>query len=229
MTIAIVCADFIRRAAKVRHRPSDDDVRPNIEGVQIEPCPGGGVLVVAANGHAIIVLRDVEWYADGPVLITPSNRMLAACVERLSDTGTRRMVVNGKAGAVVVSDAAPSNEERRGEILGSVEKGARVRLRQDVDFVSDAVFPGWRNAVPPASAIDYAARVPHHSPLVLAPLSEALTRDDGTANAATFASKDRNGPVFVIPWLSNIDGFGVIMPLYVPDHLRQPLPTWWTQ
>ncbi|MDR1196555.1 MAG: hypothetical protein LBL00_08805 [Endomicrobium sp.] len=55
--------DILKRFCSV------DENRPNLQGVFVEPCDGGGLFAVASNGRVMGIFYDPAGYADGKYII----------------------------------------------------------------------------------------------------------------------------------------------------------------
>lgn len=66
------------------------DVRHRLHGVRIEPCPAGGIIVVATNGHALYAAHDHEGCCDEAITIWTDAKIKAKIGEQVifSDDGT---------------------------------------------------------------------------------------------------------------------------------------------
>lgn len=67
---------------------STDPLRPQLQGVQVEPCPAGGVYIVATDGHRLALGLDREATVEGGMLaggvILPIPK---GCLAKLKEGG----------------------------------------------------------------------------------------------------------------------------------------------
>ena len=83
------------------------DVRYYLEGIYIEPIKGGGVFMVATNGHIMIVVKDEQAHASRSFILRTRKELIAACKfnarkkAKADDTVTRLIVTNGFPYAIV--------------------------------------------------------------------------------------------------------------------------------
>jgi hypothetical protein len=59
------------------------DIRPRLHGVRIEPCPAGGIIVVATNGNALYASRDTEGCCDEAITIWTDAKIKAKLGEQV--------------------------------------------------------------------------------------------------------------------------------------------------
>lgn len=76
------------------------DIRNKLHGVRIEPCPAGGIIVAATNGHALYAARDPEGCCDEAITIWTDAKIKAKVGTWLSfqDDGTVEAPMFGKIG-----------------------------------------------------------------------------------------------------------------------------------
>jgi hypothetical protein len=116
-------ADFYRIAVAFVSTKGAHDY---LQGVHVEPCAAGGVLLVATDGHRLICIRDELGQADCSGIVKLTPEVLKLCRSKSSEE--RRCVqVDGEYASVVLGS----------DIIGT-SKGALI----------DGTFPDWRRVVP---------------------------------------------------------------------------------
>ena len=58
---------------------AEDDIRYYLAGVYVEPIEGGGVMIVATQGHAMCMWRDMSGFVERPAILAVSNKLLKVC------------------------------------------------------------------------------------------------------------------------------------------------------
>lgn len=108
---------------------SSDKTRYYLHGVQIEAHPVAGVLLVATDGHRLVVIHDVSGSIEGPSRIVKLDKtMLAACKAARNETHDRRLQIVGGQASVLVSDSP---------------------VASSYDAIIDGEFPQWRRIAKP--------------------------------------------------------------------------------
>lgn len=237
----VVSADLFRRAM---YAQSNEETRYYLNGIHIEPCAEGGVLMVGTDGHRMLVFRDVNGFVRGGnaiiKLTKPMVKALTAkpwqhpgwgSMPKTDKPRLRYLAVKGDRAAVVdfgTGEGRPT-DDAFAAILDQVDKPsilvggyqwAGVRIYGD--------FPNWRKVItePGSGGV-----IRYVNVNVLAPVVEALSDRPGQAGFRLAPTKGNpDGPVFVVPY-GKSPGFGVVMglrPLGEEDILPQPpqVPSW---
>jgi len=109
---------------------STEEVRYYLKGVHIEPHPVEGVVLVATDGHRMLVAHDPDGYCDGHILVSISGEALKAGKGKKSDGPYGRRfeaVSEDQVNVVSLTD-------------GTRECECAWRV--------DGTFPDWRRVVP---------------------------------------------------------------------------------
>lgn len=116
---------------------SDDAIRIYLGGVRIEPHPAGGALLVATDGHVLVVLHDAAGECDAPVTVKLSKPLLkVAGKEPDGRLMRRRLAIDQAAKTATVEDHHGAGDGRPASPLGSAH-----------DVIVDGTFPDWRAVV----------------------------------------------------------------------------------
>ncbi len=237
----VIDADLFLRAAAVR---AVDAFRDYLEGVRVEPCSSGGALLIATDGHRMIVLRDAAAEVTGAATICPTAFFLEACAteheydevgecippgnERPPIFMARRIRCDGhrvEVARVTRNMAEPLPPE--GDTLAACfDDPARQICSISGDGVVVDHFPEWRKVVPINP--DPGMVAGPINPEKLVGLKRALTtRHDGGLDVApdVAAADPKAAPTLVIGD-GTIDGFGVVMPLKRDKRPPARLPDW---
>jgi hypothetical protein len=100
---------------------ADSDIRYYLNGINVEPAPGGGALITATNGHRLVQVHDTEASNVEPVIMSLSK-------------ATRAFL---KRGTFVSTEF----EDKRVAVLS----GDRVPLHLQFErYEIEAKYPDWR-------------------------------------------------------------------------------------
>ena len=133
MTI-VVKADLFRLAHTAA---STELTRYYINGVYIEPAPTGGALLVATNGHRMIVIHDPEGLCTKSAIVKLPRFALAQCKTPKMFTTKRRLVINLEQDSATVEEVTPPNAL---DVIQALLTAHKV--------IIDGTFPDWRRVVP---------------------------------------------------------------------------------
>lgn len=110
---------------------SNEPTRPYLNGVQVEPHKKGGVLLVATDGHRMLVAHDPDGRTNAPAIVKVTSAVLKASAlspKALNTGKTRTLEVRGVTATV---------KDERGDVLASCG-----------DAIIDRTFPDWRRTCP---------------------------------------------------------------------------------
>lgn len=106
------------------------DPRWYLRYVRIEPCPGGGALLVATNGHRLISIRDENGVCETPFLAFGRNRsLIAECKKESIDS-----LFLTRDGMAMIAISAPD-----GPICD------RVSFLSRNPTEDESLYPDWRS------------------------------------------------------------------------------------
>lgn len=220
----VVSADLFRRTMMAQ---STEETRYYLNGVRIEPCPEGGVLLIATDGHRLLVFRDADGFiSGGSATISLSSIMARALSAKpwkhpgwglmpKADHPRRRFVaVHGDRAATVdfaLDPTAAISAEVAEAIIDQVRNPtALVGGFQWASAQIDGDYPDWRRVIGEPGEGGLVVPV---NLRVLSAVVEALSQSATETGFRLVPSRDDpEGPAFVIPYHDS-PGFGVIMPM----------------
>lgn len=184
-----------------------------IGNVRVEPCDQGcGAIILATNGHVLVVFHDIFGQCEEPVNIRKSTEMLRFKARRKGShmsERVRRIIVEHETGKVTFIETPPITEAIKS--VADVERYAVVTFYDQVHHTADK-FVNWR-AVVPADPTP-GSHIPYFNAMYLAALGGLS--EDVVVKGAQIVQKDQNGPAVV-----RVDGredfFAVVMPLWGRD------------
>lgn len=193
-----VDADLLARASLCVS--ADDEVRPALAGVHVEPERRGGVWLVSTDSRKMVVIRDHDGKCSGHVTVTVTKAVARACKSRV---GEPPRVAVLKAGSLAISTSAGSH------------------ILTAVSAIIDGIYPPWRKAIPKQIGTSIpngmAWDVEHETPL-----AKALSRE--CSGLAYYVSGGPHDALLVVG-NDSIDAFGVLMPMRtnpaIPPAYRQ--------
>lgn len=199
-----------RLVAAVAQFKATNDIRYYLNGVYVEPIPTGGAMIVATNGHALCIWRDLSGEVERPVILRISAKLQAACAgaetKRLQIIDDR-LVVTDKLGAETHVQPHEFNKEKPGswEVHGK--------------------FPDWRKVIPePEHGERVALRSAlnaHYITMVDRALSIGTSADKWGCPITVNQPTEYKGIIFLSEKAT--DFLAVIMPL---REAIAPMPEW---
>lgn len=121
---------------------SKEETRYYLIGVQIEPDPAGGIVLVATDGHKLVVCHDPNGYAERPAILSCDFKA-PALKDKRGNLG-RRVFLNGDAADIYDTGHGVDLAELH-QVPDDPESHAIDRMMfQEVD----GRFPDWRRIVP---------------------------------------------------------------------------------
>lgn len=208
-----VNADLFRRALTCA---STEATRYYLHGVQIEPCPDGGALLIATDGHVMIVLRDPDAHVTGSAIVHPTMILKSLSAKLPRGCADRFLAVRDDA-AVLVNGDGPGALDNLTAPSGAVE------AFQPAGAIIDGSFPSWRRAVPGAGGAAPAAFEDTFNADLALRLAKALC--DGKAPVLRIQGFGQGQPGLV-RGCGSIQGFGVLMPFRDPEEPLTAAPSW---
>ena len=173
---------------------STEATRYYLAGVHIEPCPMGGAIMVAIDGHRALVAHDTDGSTDGRYIVSLDKAALTACKADRREALPRRVTsTDPKAPAWVTS-----------------ADGDQTHLIKD--WLVDGTFPDWRRVLPKIDAPAFAA---FDSALLASFEDVARILSDGRSAAGrciSIVTNSANGPS-LIKFAASEAVFGVLMPM----------------
>lgn len=132
--------DYVAAASKFQ---SADETRYYLHGVYFEPSAQGGVIVVATDGQAMIVLHDPDGFASRPAIIKFQPNFVSNLKREI-----RARKKQNEAPQVEVDSVEGTTWLHTLKIAPSPDNPADLIIRHVAEI--DGSFPNWRKIVPPA-------------------------------------------------------------------------------
>jgi hypothetical protein len=184
-----------------------------INALKVEPHPDGGILLVATDGHTLMVVHDTEGTTNGEWLCALPTKIVQACAKRgrKNDIFSKPKHLHfiGEVGYVMSGEGDPRQ-------IG------QLHIETAYCKIIDAKFPDWRKAVPrkPKALnrtcvnITYLARL-----LKLTKLGDYKYQE-----GVQLFQENSRGAVIVRP-IGVPEMMVLVMPMY-DDSIAQAIPSW---
>jgi hypothetical protein len=223
------CAVSAELFLRAWHARSTEKERPQLSGVYIEPCPGGGATLTATNGGLLISIRDPNALIKGSAIVNLSDLMVRACKPKKSDIDVTERVLmidnfDGQAmPEAIVAHAFVGPEVSRDDAFDLFYSATELIIARQYgeELIVNATFPSWRGIIPHygdeagQSGACWDARV-------LRILAAALTAPGGKQTPLSWFTCDpdpTHSPLLVKPYPFNLmrydmafEGFAIVMP-----------------
>lgn len=212
---ASLCANTFRKVALAQ---STEETRYYLNGVLVEPHEDGGAILVATNGHFLIIMRDKDATVEGPasiVRIRPDILRECHKTDRISAKSKlgRKLVVRGQTARL---------EKASGNLDFGGSPDEKTIAYQWCGALIDGQFPDWRKVVP-KPATQAPAVIPSVNSDYLAAIGKALATETTAGTRLVYCGEGEFSPMLVYPLNKFVDGFGVIMPVRGDD---VSMPSW---
>lgn len=174
---------------------STDKTRYYLMGVQIEPHPDGGILLVGINGHIAGVFYDRTGYVPEPMLLDLDKPFIASLKSSKSETDGRRVTIQDNRLVTMVVDSDDKFIQKKYIKPGLIE--------------IDGTYPDWRRILP---SPDRNISVPCFNSgyiKIFQTVAKSLTR--GKAGGVKLTAGPDNGSIAVT--VVHEDFFGALMPM----------------
>lgn len=192
-----------RLVAAIYAFKAKNDIRYYLNGIYVAPIEGGGAVIVATNGHAMGMWRDITGQVERPAILRVSKDLRNACKEcethRLSIADGRLVVVGADGADVYIQ---PNDVDSPGwEVPGK--------------------FPDWLKVVPDKCQIGpMGAFQPQYAKLV----NKALLIGRGSDFASVTLRQSEKNLSILVASPDSPDFAAVIMP--VLDDGKGAYPAW---
>lgn len=195
-----------RLVAAVAQFKAEHDIRFYLNGVYVEPIEGGGAMIVATNGHAMGVWRDMTGEVERPAILRIGKRLESACI----GSDLKRLVITDDRLAVLVAQPAAAKE-----VYIQEKDGAK-----DGTWEVPGTYPIWRKVVPPQATQNLFDAL-NFNYINIARRALQIGIGDAYAHLALMQGVKSKGIAVVSR--NAPDFFGVIMPLY---EVESAYPDW---
>lgn len=215
----VVSADLFRRAMAA---VSKEETRYYLNGVFVEPCAEGGVLLVATDGHCLLVFHDEHGVArNGSGIVQLNKDMIRAMSAKrwnlpgwlgpINNSGkrTRVVAVKGQKAAVVDAVGEGADIDHDAALALAEAPNRDVGGYQWMGALIDGAFPDWRKVIQTPEPGGVVGTI---DPRKLAPVTQAIVFGGVHGFRLVPTTEGTKGPVYVVPYGKSC-GFGVIMPI----------------
>ena len=214
-----VGAPFLAAAALFVSR---DKARPYLRGVYIEPAKDGGALLVAADGHRLIALRDPNGVCEKPfICAVPDDLLTAATLEEAA-----HVHFFGNLAYVMTAEWSP-----RDKTAGPWSNPSDIN--RDCIGISpappiDGTFPDWRCVIPVKTVENPVTVFNVNGAYIFDFHSAVRIMNDGESAGLTITSVgNEKSPWLVTAETCNGPLFGLQMPVAIEGGDRPAsIPDW---
>jgi hypothetical protein len=216
-----------RLAAMVLPFVSTEETRYYLTGIQIEPHPKGGVILVATDGHRLGAVHDPEGDSNGHWICPVPDVLARACRKQTARKGgiggrAEQLHFRGRAGYVTDALLGDANPAVPGE----------YQMAQAFCPPIDGTYPDWRRAVPKWPPRGKPQLVSFNAAITAGFIASASAAGcwKGSAPISAFPGSGPSDPMLIrIDLPAAIDFIGIFMPMRcgLPDPDRETgLPAW---
>ena len=125
---------------RVRRAVGAEEVRYYLTGVYVEPAPGGGALMVATDGRAMLVARDPHGFAPAPAIVRLTMPESSPPDPSCCDDGCCALMADSYVGVRMTFDLPDEDLA-----IAAMMRGAHPWKHAIVERVKGK-FPDWRKA-----------------------------------------------------------------------------------
>lgn len=125
---------------RVRRAVGAEDTRYYLTGVYVEPATGGGALMVATDGSAMLVARDPQGFAPAPAIVRLTMPESSTPDPSCSDDGCCALIADSYVGVRMAFDLPDE-----GPAIAAMMRRAHPWKHAIVERVKGK-FPDWRKA-----------------------------------------------------------------------------------
>ena len=124
---------------RVRRAAGAEETRYYLTGVYVEPAPGGGALMVATDGRAMLVARDPQGVVPAPAIVRLTMPESSTPDASRCDDGCCALMADSYVGVRMAFDLPDE-----GPTIAAMMRGTHPWKHAIVDRVKGQ-FPDWRN------------------------------------------------------------------------------------
>jgi hypothetical protein len=192
------------------------DIRYYLNGIYVEPHPEKGVILVATDGHAMVIIHDEQGKTNGSYICALPEKIVAACSpKKLKDIYKCPQVLQfvGNAGYVMSSREADPRDISRWHIHTSYCE------------IIDGKFPDWKKSIP--RVLHPADRIEVNS-VHLNKITSAAKVSSGFSPVTVFTNGNIDSGAFVLRIDSMPELCAIVMPMRIDDRtaIQSPVPEW---
>jgi len=179
---------------------SNDECRYDINGVSIEPHTEKGVLMVATDGHRLIIIHDVDGFVKENIIVRMDKNPLSLCQKKSADKIRWTEEFNKREVEVLADGTA-----------FVCLSGKRIGIQKDA--IIDSTFPDWHEVLP--KGVHKQPTIAGYNGRYLGSFSAAAKRLTGREEII-FAAREIEP--FIINFVGTGNAFGVMMPMRIDDN-----------
>lgn len=199
---------------------SREETRYYLNGVSIEPHPDKGALLVATDGHRLLVAYDENGHCDEKIIVKLPKYALQEC---------KHKPVHGSSRIIEIEHAGTGNAK-----ISQINSGEISDVLTVYDVLIDGTFPDWRRVVPdmseePAGTIGVGFNAKYLKEF--GALGQEIEKTIPGASPAFIIQKQSGPAPTIIRWSGVRHIFGVFMPMRfdekdigVPKFIALPPP-----
>lgn len=190
---------------------SHEETRYYLNGVNVEPCPQGGVLLVATDGRRMVCIHDENGHADETAIIQLSRDALKSC--KLKKGEDRRTITVDGTTATVTAYVGNDPDEA----------GERIAISERCKV--DGTFPDYRRVVPIVSYNEHSRPGAFNGRYLgdFGKIAAGLAPYRKTETIRVMSFEPLSPALIMFPGAPN--AFGVLMPIRGVD-LTECVPEW---
>ena len=193
-----------RLVAAICQFKAERDIRYYLNGVYVEPIETGGVLIVATNGHAMGIWRDLSGKIERPAILRIGKKLEAAC----AGSDLKRLRIIDDRLAVVID---PAKDSKGTQAALSEVYVQNKHSDKPGSWEVEGKFPNWKRVIPSQASGLMLHDALHPDYVALA--EKAIRLGNGTKFIGiSFIQPNKNDGIAVIA-NGTADFFGIIMPL----------------
>lgn len=195
-----------RLVAALPQFKADNDIRYYLNGVYVEPIEGGGALIVATNGHAMGVWRDMTGEVERPAVLRIGKRLESACL----DSDYKRLVIIDDRLAVLEELPNKTAIKMATKTPITTEVYVQEKTGTKGSWEVPGTYPIWRKVVQGKAQQNLTDTL---SAVYINTVRKALKIGTGDASAYIAFLQGEKDKGIAVTSRSAPDFFGVIMPV----------------
>ncbi len=202
---------------------STEETRYYLNGVHIEAHPVKGAILVATDGHRMIVAHDPDGGCSQDVIVQLPRFALAQCKPQAMFTTKRLLTIDpAEKGSATIKDVSPG-----------INKAAPPKVEDVVTVhrvIIDGKFLDWRRVVPKEPTMPDASRPTAFNPRYMKAWVDVglELKRAGLGSEEMQIGVSNGGDPTIIRWSATSGMFGVQMPMrgsisgFLPDFIKMP-------
>jgi hypothetical protein len=204
-----------------------NDVRYYLNGICVKPCEEGGCMLIATDGHRMMIIRDKDGYASREFIIPNMPRAFSICRTKIPKRSkdlavSPSTIVIDDSRLYIVNDSYNDNGPHANNI-GEYED----HLHSAWPFKEiDGKFPDTERVIPRDLTESPDAAVSVNSKY-LSDFHKAVERLCGKSHyTTTIIQRGKNSPLIMMVVAPGIEAFAIIMPMRNGAEENPAIPSW---